>query len=146
MSGEGGIRTLERFYTLHDFQSCALDQAQKPFISQRKIVRLSRVGNTITSYREWVTQLYYIGLFIHSQQSQTGLTEQIMSPFFKSRPHSIYRKSCPRIYSVDLRSTVCLERKPHPVYSDFSTEICSISALSNCPSNYTTTTNQPAFL
>ena len=24
--GEGGIRTLERFYPLHDFQSCALDQ------------------------------------------------------------------------------------------------------------------------
>ncbi len=27
--GEGGIRTLERFYPLHDFQSCALDQARR---------------------------------------------------------------------------------------------------------------------
>ena len=29
VGGEGGIRTLERFYTLHDFQSCALDQARR---------------------------------------------------------------------------------------------------------------------
>ena len=27
--GEGGIRTLEPFYRLHDFQSCALDQARR---------------------------------------------------------------------------------------------------------------------
>ena len=26
---EGEIRTLERFYPLHDFQSCALDQARR---------------------------------------------------------------------------------------------------------------------
>ena len=29
VGGEGEIRTLERFYPLHDFQSCALDQARR---------------------------------------------------------------------------------------------------------------------
>ena len=42
--GEGEIRTLERFYPLHDFQSCALDQARRllhtgqALARQRKLV------------------------------------------------------------------------------------------------------------
>ena len=42
IGGEGEIQTLERFYTLHDFQSCALDQTRR--LLHLQLCRLAAVA------------------------------------------------------------------------------------------------------
>ena len=54
LGGEGEIRTLERFYPLHDFRSCALDQAENPLFFKGFIVLLpkqvTRFGDADAGY------------------------------------------------------------------------------------------------
>ena len=52
IGGEGEIRTLERFYPLHDFQSCALDQARRLLHNRDKLS--SSTGNSLPQHIRFV--------------------------------------------------------------------------------------------